>query len=73
VGRCRLDVDTGRQVRTFAGHLDSITDLSISADARWLLSASKDGTLRVWDIPAARTLQVPPPPISQPQVSMQGV
>ena len=45
-------------MRTFVGHEKSITDLSFSADGRWLLSSSEDGTLRVWDIPSARTLQV---------------
>ena len=55
---CRYDVETGRQVRSFAGHRDRITDLGISADGKWLLSSSLDGTLRIWDIPAARTLQV---------------
>ena len=55
---CRYDVETGRQVRSFAGHRDRITDVGISADGKWLLSSSLDGTLRVWDIPAARTLQV---------------
>ena len=51
-------METGRQVRSFAGHRDRITDVGISADGKWLLSSSMDGTLRVWDIPAARTLQV---------------
>ena len=37
---------------------DRITALQISSDCRWLLSASMDGTLRVWDIPTARCLQV---------------
>lgn len=51
-------METGKRVRTFSGHQKSITDLSFSADGRWLLSSSEDGTFRVWDIPAARTLQV---------------
>lgn len=46
------------QVRRFEGHSDRITDVQVSEDCRWLLSASMDGTLRVWDIPAATTLQV---------------
>ena len=45
-------------VRRFEGHSDRITDLVISSNCRWLLSASMDGTLRVWDIPAANSLQV---------------
>jgi hypothetical protein len=36
---------------------DRITSLSISSDCRWLLSASLDATVRVWDIPAGMCLQ----------------
>lgn len=44
-------------VRRFRGHTDRITDLTVSSDCRWLLSASMDGTVRVWDIPDSRTFQ----------------
>ena len=47
-----------RSVRHFRGHRDRITDMAIAQDARWLLSASLDGTVRVWDVPSARCLQV---------------
>ena len=57
---CRYDIETVRSVRQFRGHTDRITDLRMSADARWLLSSSLDGTLRVWDVPSARCLQVSP-------------
>lgn len=46
------------QVRRFDGHSDRITDLQVSEDCAWLLSSAMDGTLRVWDIPAATTFQV---------------
>ena len=55
---CRYDVEAVRSVRQFRGHSDRITDMQLSEDARWLLSASLDGTLRVWDIPSSRCLQV---------------
>ncbi len=57
---CRYDIEAMRSVRQFRGHTDRITDLRMSADARWLLSSSLDGTLRVWDVPSARCLQVSP-------------
>lgn len=57
----RYDIEAVRSVRQFKGHMDRITDLRMSADARWLLSSSLDGTLRVWDVPSARCLQVRPP------------
>ncbi|BDA46919.1 probable guanine nucleotide-binding protein subunit beta-like protein at C-terminar half [Coccomyxa sp. Obi] len=52
------DVEAVRSVRQFRGHGDRITDLHMSADARWLLSASLDGTVRVWDVPSSMCLQV---------------
>ncbi|KAL3149179.1 hypothetical protein ABBQ32_002010 [Trebouxia sp. C0010 RCD-2024] len=52
------DVEAMRMVRRFKGHKDRVTGLVISQDARWLLSSSMDGTVRVWDIPAASCLQV---------------
>lgn len=46
-----------RLVRRFRGHTDRISDLQLSADCRWLLSASLDNTVRVWDVPGG----CPPP------------
>ena len=54
----RYDVEAMRMVRRFKGHKDRVTGVVISQDARWLLSSSMDGTVRVWDIPAASCLQV---------------
>ncbi len=45
------DVEARRLVRRFRGHTDRISDLQLSADCRWLLSASLDNTVRVWDVP----------------------
>ena len=47
-GFYRYDIEAVRSVRQFKGHTDRITDLRMSADARWLLSSSLDGTRRVW-------------------------
>ncbi len=58
----RYDYEAARLVRRFRGHTDRITDLALAADARWLLSASLDGSLRVWDVPAAVCLQARPRP-----------
>ncbi|GIL66695.1 hypothetical protein Vafri_20180 [Volvox africanus] len=58
-GSLRLyDIEVPRLVRRFRGHSDRVTGLHISADSRWLLSSSMDGTMSVWDIPAAQCLQV---------------
>ena len=51
-----VDLSSRRLVRDFAGHSNRITDVAVSPDGRWLLSASADCTLRVHDIPTARLL-----------------
>lgn len=49
----RCAVQALRLVRRFKGHTDRISDLQLSSDCRWLLSASMDNTVRVWDVPGA--------------------
>jgi WD40 repeat protein/serine/threonine protein kinase len=39
------------------GHADGILDAAISPDGARAISASKDGTLRVWDVPTGRELR----------------
>lgn len=53
-----IDAQRCCAVRQFRGHRDRPTAVCVSADAKWVLSASLDGTLRVWDVPAAACLQV---------------
>jgi hypothetical protein len=42
-----IDFETGKSFRTFYGHTEAVTSLSV-ADSL-LYSASKDGTLRIWN------------------------
>lgn len=35
---------------TFRGHVSPVYQISWSSDNRYLVSASKDSTLKVWDI-----------------------
>ena len=49
--RCGGDVEQGTMRRQTA------TCLEFSSDGRWVLAASADGAVRVWDVPAARLLQ----------------
>jgi RNA polymerase sigma-70 factor, ECF subfamily len=39
----------GQEVLPLPGHLRGVTSLTFSADGRWLLSSSLDGTVRLWD------------------------
>jgi U3 small nucleolar RNA-associated protein 21 len=48
------DVEARRLVRRFKGHSDRVTDLQLSEDCRWLVSAGMDNTVRVWDVPGER-------------------
>ena len=52
-----VDAQRACIVRQFRGHQDRPTAVCVSADSKWVLSASLDGTLRVWDVPAAACLQ----------------
>ncbi|XP_055629239.1 WD repeat-containing protein 36 [Toxorhynchites rutilus septentrionalis] len=48
-----VDSDSRAVVRKFIGHKGSITDACFSPDSRWLLTASRDCTIKIWDIPSA--------------------
>ncbi len=52
-------LQAARLVRQFRGHTAPICDMQISADCRWLLTASLDGTVRCWDIPGEQCCDVP--------------
>jgi WD40 repeat protein/serine/threonine protein kinase len=45
-----VDVETGNHQAELGGHLDDISSLAFTPDGRTLLSASLDGTIRVWDV-----------------------
>jgi U3 small nucleolar RNA-associated protein 21 len=61
-----VDAVARKLVRTFSGHAHQITDLCFSADSRWIMSASLDSTVKVWDVPAGKTNYY----IGQPNVSL---
>ncbi|MCW5910405.1 MAG: caspase family protein [Cyclobacteriaceae bacterium] len=44
------EVDSKKTVRTFEGHTDVVASLASSKDGKRLLSASWDGSIRLWDI-----------------------
>ncbi|KAM6325120.1 LOW QUALITY PROTEIN: WD repeat-containing protein 88 [Podargus strigoides] len=44
------DTDAGYKKLSLKGHLDWVTDVSISKNKKWILSASKDSTFRLWNI-----------------------
>lgn len=52
-GICVLDCDTKTIIRKFSGHTARITDVTFSPDSRWLITASMDCSVKVWDIPSS--------------------
>jgi WD40 repeat protein len=54
-GTVRLwEVATGKNTATLRGHTEKCSDVAFSADGRALASWSRDGTIWLWAIPAAR-------------------
>ena len=56
------DVATGRLVAQLRGHADSITGLAFSPDGTMLATASDDGAVLIWDVPASSRTppEIPP-------------
>lgn len=52
------DLNTGKEVRFFEGHIGDIMALAFSPDGRCLLTASIDRTARIWDVNTGRELRV---------------
>jgi U3 small nucleolar RNA-associated protein 21 len=51
-----VDLETKKTVREFRGAKDTITDFCFSPDGRWLVAASRDSILRVWDLPTSHLI-----------------
>jgi WD40 repeat protein len=57
-------VDTGRVLRTLAGHDGGVFDLSFSPDGRVLATAAMEGTVNIWTVDSAEQLLAIPVPFS---------
>ena len=42
------NVQTGEEVRRFTGHISEVRDIAFSSDGKYILTASNDGTARLW-------------------------
>jgi len=50
------DVESGRELRTLAGHTGSVMGVAVSGDGRRAISASDDQTLKVWDVESGKVV-----------------
>jgi WD40 repeat protein len=57
-GTARLwDVQTGEEVRRFAGHTNEVRNVAFSPDGRYILTASADRTARRWLVDLQDTIR----------------
>jgi WD40 repeat protein len=47
----------GPLVRTLSGHTDSVNGVAVSPDGRYVLSASKDHTVKVWELSSGKEVR----------------
>ncbi len=52
------DAKTGKVLRTFTGHTDSVTAAAFSADGKYVLSGGDDRALRLWEADTGKPIQV---------------
>jgi WD40 repeat protein len=51
------NIDSGKEIRHFAGHTQPVQSVAFAADGRSVLSGSMDGSMRWWDIDTGRQLR----------------
>jgi WD40 repeat protein len=54
--RLRHPVKAGGNARTLEGHGHSVTGCAVTPDGRRMVSASEDGTLKIWEVQTGRQL-----------------
>lgn len=48
----------GNPIATFDGHMGNVTSLAWHCDAKWLVTGSEDGTLKIWDTRTSRPQRI---------------
>jgi WD40 repeat protein/ankyrin repeat protein/uncharacterized protein YecT (DUF1311 family) len=52
------DIATGKEIRTFKGHMGRITSCVFSPDGRYVLSGSLDKTMKLWDVATGKEIRI---------------
>lgn len=51
-----VDIETKQTIREFWGCQGKINDFTFSNDGRWIVAASQDAVIRVWDLPTSHLI-----------------
>ncbi|KAL1852070.1 hypothetical protein VTK73DRAFT_9306 [Phialemonium thermophilum] len=51
-----VDLETRKTIREFGGCQGDINDFCFSHDGRWIVAASEDSLLRIWDLPTSHLI-----------------
>lgn len=53
-----VDIETRKLVREFWGCVGQVNDFVFSTDGRWVIAASMDSLIRIWDLPTGHLIDV---------------
>lgn len=53
-----VDLETRKLVREFWGCVGQVNDFIFSNDGRWIIAASMDSLLRIWDLPTGHLIDI---------------
>ncbi|KAE8144346.1 Utp21 specific WD40 associated putative domain-containing protein [Aspergillus avenaceus] len=53
-----VDIETRKVVREFWGCVGQVNDFAFSFDGRWIIAASMDSIIRVWDLPTGHLIDL---------------
>ncbi|KAF9885124.1 hypothetical protein FE257_000701 [Aspergillus nanangensis] len=53
-----VDIETRKVVREFWGCVGQVNDFAFSPDGRWIIAASMDSIIRVWDLPTGHLIDL---------------
>lgn len=51
-----VDMETRKTIREFWGCVGKINDFCFSNDGRWVIAASEDSVIRIWDLPTSHMI-----------------